>query len=109
MYGRQAKPPNTRLKRWLLRIQQCSFKIKYITGWWNLADGLNRLPIYGTEIEYGVGVEEYAYPVMMESVSAAMTATQIELESAGVPLSIQIRDDTWANLKHTMFKAACEE
>ena len=61
VYGGQAKPPNARLEPWL---QYC-FKIKYIPGWKNLADGLIRLPIDGSETESGVGVEEYAYSVLV--------------------------------------------
>ena len=113
MYGGQAKPPNAMLERWLLSLQQYSFKIKYIPGWKNLADGLSRLPIDGSETESGFGVEEYAYSVVMDSVPAAMTATHIERESAEDPLLIQvrraIREDKWADLEHTVFKAVRDE
>ena len=91
VYGSQAKPLNARLERWLLSLQQYSFKIKYIPGWKNLADGLSRLPTHGSETEFGVGVEEYAYSVVMDSVPAAMTATQIERESAEDPLFIKVQ------------------
>ena len=47
VYGGQAKPPNARLERWLLTLQQYSFKIKYIPGWQNSADSLSRLPVEG--------------------------------------------------------------
>ena len=43
VYGGQAKPPNARLERCLLSLQQYSFKIKYIRGWKNLADWFSRL------------------------------------------------------------------
>ena len=78
VYGGQAKPPNARLERWLLSLQQYSFKIKYIPEWKNLADGLSRLPIDGSEIESGVGVEEYTYSVAVDLVPAALIASQIE-------------------------------
>ena len=45
VYGGQAKPPNSRLERWLLTLQQYSFKIKYIPGCQNSADSLSRLPV----------------------------------------------------------------
>ena len=113
VYGGQAKPPNVRLERWLLGLQQYSFKIKYIPGWKNLADGLSRLPIDGSEKESGFGVEEYAYSVVTDSVPTAMTATQIERESAEDPLLIQvrhaIREDKWADPEHTVFKAIRDE
>ena len=40
---------------------------------------------------------------------AAMTATQIERESAEDPLLIQAREDKWTDLEHTVFKAVRDE
>ena len=61
----------------------------------------------------GVGVEEYAYSVVMDLVPAAMTATQIERESAEDPLLIQvrhaIREEKWADPEHAVFKAVRDE
>ena len=55
----------------------------------------------------------YAYSVVMDSVPAAMTATQIERESAEDPLLSQvrhaIREDKWADLEHTVFKSVRDE
>ena len=78
VYIGQAKPPNARRERWLLTLQQYSFKIKYIPGWQNSADSLSRLSVEGNGTESGVSVEDYAYSVVQDAVPAAMTARHIE-------------------------------
>ena len=113
VYGVQAKPPNARLERWLLTLQQYSFKINYIPGWKNSADSVIRLPIERNDTESGVSVEDNAYLVVQDGVPAAMTARHIEQESAEEPLLIQvryaIREDKWSDLEHTVFKAVRDE
>ena len=114
VYGGQAKPPNARLERWLLSLQQYRFTIRYIPGWQNSADGLSRLPIEGgSEADSGISAEDYAYCVVMDSVPAAMTAGQVERESSKDPLLCKVRlgilEDQWADLEHTVFTAVRDE
>ena len=66
------KPPNARLERWLLSLQQYTFKIVYIPSRKNSADRLNRLPVDEKEMESGICAVHYAFSVVMDSVPAKL-------------------------------------
>ena len=110
---RTAETTERKVGRLLLSQHQYSFKIKDNIAWQNPADGLSRVLVEGSETEPGASVEDNAYLVLKNSVHAAMTAKQIERQSAEYPLLPEVRrgvqHDNWTNLEHTVFNAVRDE
>ena len=82
IYSTKSNPP-ARIQRWVLRLQPYSFKVKYLPGPQNIADALSRLtkekPV---STDYESEAEDYVRFVAVSAVPRAMTAQEIERESA---------------------------
>ena len=103
-----SKPPSARIERWLLYLQQFQYSIRHIKGKDNHADMLSRLPIEDNTciMEYH-DTEEFAYSAVVNAVPPAMTASEIERETAkDSTLKIVeqcISSKNWSSLKSSPF------
>ena len=89
MFAPTSKPP-ARVERWALRLQPYKFTVVHVPGKEMPADVLSRLPMKLKEM--GNLGEEYAYLMTMHAVPRAMTAKQIERESADDPDLERVRE-----------------
>jgi len=72
-----------RIERWVLRLRQYNFVVKYIPGPQNLADPLSGLsPRIPTEGEHEVEDDGYVRFVAVHSTPRAVTSKEIEQETA---------------------------
>lgn len=82
--------PSARIERWVLRLQPYNFTVKYVPGPMNIADALSRLTQVNklpTEVKHepckvSKVADEYIYFVATNAVPQALTAREIERESA---------------------------
>ena len=111
--GVKSKPPSARIERWLLYLQQFSYSLRHISGRSNYADVLSRLPVDESDIDSVRYTEEYAYSAVTGAVPAALTAREIEQESAKDDMLTLVRqcivNDDWTKLQGTIYKAVKDE
>ena len=82
IYGVKSKPC-ARVQRWVLRLQEYDFEIKYIPGKENIADSLSRLlPPNGNNQNRETETENYVRFVAIQATPQALTTREIERESA---------------------------
>ena len=111
--GPKSKPPSARIERWLLYLQQFKYKVRHIAGKFNYADVLSRLPTGSQEMQDACQTEDYIYSIVMDAVPAALTARQIEQESAKDPTLQKVteclKSGEWSKLQGTMYRALKDE
>ena len=112
IYSTRSKP-SARIERWVLRLQQYNFVVKYITGPQNLADPLSRLSLRTpAEGEHEVEDDGYVRFVAIHSTPRAVTTKEIEQESATDELG-KVRDNIlsgdWRNGEAPEYRAISTE
>ncbi|XP_028408174.1 uncharacterized protein K02A2.6-like [Dendronephthya gigantea] len=83
IYSPKSKPP-LRIERWLLRLQQYKFNIKYRPGSGNPADVLSRQPLF-TNYKSSTIAEEYINFVQDHSIPKSLTLEEIRIATAEDP------------------------
>ncbi|CAB4027524.1 Hypothetical predicted protein [Paramuricea clavata] len=83
IYNPKSKPP-LRIERWLLRLQQYKFNIKYRPGGSNSADVLSRQPLF-TNCKSSTIAEKYANFIQSHSVPKSFTLDEIRTTTLNYP------------------------
>lgn len=74
--------PNARIERWLLRLQNFDYQIRYIEGHRNIADSLSRLGCpYPSAQSYAGSVKSTIYHITRLAVPKAITLEEFRAES----------------------------
>ena len=92
--------PSARIERWVLRLQEFDFDIRYVPGRQNIADALSRLPV--PEEAAAPSVESSVRAVAAAAVPVALSAREVERASETDPELELVRScllsDDWANI-----------
>ena len=92
--------PSARIERWVLRLQEFDFDIRYVPGKQNIADALSRLPV--PEEAAAPSVESSVRTVPAAAVPVALSAWEVERASKTDPELELVRScllsDDWANI-----------
>ena len=113
IYGPRSKPC-ARVERWVLRMQPCKFKVKYIPGPKNIADSLSRL-VDDNDIssKHTPEAEEYVQFVAVSATPNAMTTREVEEASAEDEELAEVRKcingTSWDQLVYKQYLPCCGE
>ena len=69
--------PHARIERWVLRLQQYQYKIKYMPGKTNPADVLSRLPLPNQATRERAIAEDYINAILTYAIPCAMSRNDI--------------------------------
>jgi len=109
----RANPPSARIERWILYLQQFSFKVSHISGRENLADILSRAPEGEEDVEESAASNIFAYSMTEDARPVAITMEKIKLESSRdetiTLLKEAIRSGNWQKFQGTIYKAIRDE
>ncbi|CAB3983491.1 PREDICTED: uncharacterized protein K02A2.6-like [Paramuricea clavata] len=93
----KSKPP-LRIERWLLRLQQYKFNIKYRPGSSNPADVLSRQPLF-TNYKSSTIAEKYVSFIQSHSVPKSLTLDEIRIATLNDPelqrVTSAVKEDRW--------------
>jgi hypothetical protein len=111
--GPNSKPPSARIERWLLYLQQFSYKVTHIKGKDNSADALSRLPVGPAQLTDAAATKVYACSLASQAIPSALTPKEVELASERDPTLKLVREAVtsgdWSSLSGTMYKALSDE
>ncbi|CAB4040725.1 uncharacterized protein K02A2.6-like, partial [Paramuricea clavata] len=97
IYSPKSKPP-LRIERWLLRLQQYKFNIKYRPGSSNPADVLSRQPLF-TNYKSSTIAEKYVNFIQSHSVPKSLTLDEIRIATLNDPelqrVTSAVKEDRW--------------
>lgn len=81
LFGPRSKP-NARIERWVLRLQNFDYVIKYVEGAKNIADSFSRLGCkYPNRSSYASSVKSTIYHVTQAAIPKALTLAEFKTEA----------------------------
>jgi hypothetical protein len=75
--GPNSKPPSAQIERWLLYLQQFSYKVTHIKGKDNSADALSRLPVGPSQLNDAAATKVYACSLARQAIPSALTTKEV--------------------------------
>ena len=96
------KPAPARVERWLLRLQEYDFIVKYRPGPQNLADALSRLPNKTPRSNMESCADRHVHYLAEQLTPVAMNTAEIQEHSKADPELIQVRQCIQNNQPHKL-------